>query len=194
MDEPVFFGTAFEGLFHKGLKGQVDAELAQALLAEGFDVSKPVLPAYPVAVWQGCVRVTARHLYPTLALDAAVREIGTTFLRGFLQTLVGTAVFTLGKAIGVERTLMRMGHNSRSNSNVYAAEVKKIGPGHFELHNFLAPVFVGRVAPLEVTQARFLEGVVLGIFEGLGTTPLEVRLDLVDPVRHLTITQMRWAP
>ncbi len=192
MHEPVFFGTAFEGLYHQGLKGRLDAELAERLRGQGFDPSKPVQPAYPVAVWQGCVKVTAQHLYPRLALDAAVREVGTTFLRGFLHTLVGAAVFTLGKAIGVERTLLRMGHNSRANSNVYASEVKKLGPGHLELHNFVAPVFEGRLPPLAAEQARFLEGVVLGIFEGLGVNPTKVELELVAPERHYSVTQMCW--
>lgn len=192
MDEPVYFATAFEGLYLKGLKGRVDAPLQDALRAEGLDLSRPLLPAYPLAVWQRCIRATADRLYPGQPLEAAVRELGLTFLRGFLQTLIGKAVFTLGRTIGTERTLLRMGHNTRSNTNVYESEVKKLGPGHLEFHNYLAPQFVGRVPPLPEGQVTFLEGVVRGIFEGLEVQPTKVELRLISAEKHQSVTELRW--
>jgi uncharacterized protein (TIGR02265 family) len=119
MDEPVFFGPAFEGLYVSGLGAWRTPAVTAALGRLGVDLSRPLLPAYPPEVWFGALRVTAPLVFPDGDLEQSIEALGRTFLKGFQTTLLGKAAVQVGKLLGLQRALMRMGQNSRTTSNLY---------------------------------------------------------------------------
>lgn len=193
MREPVFFVAAFESLYVNALSARLTPALLDTLRGFGLDLSKPLQAAYPYEVWERCLRATATALHPELPLPQAIEQLGISFIPGFRSTLIGAAVVQLGRLIGLERVLVRMDRNARNTSNVFVSRVERLGAAHLKMVTELEPEFVGRVTPSDGALTLFQTGIVRGIFHELGSEPLSLTTTLVEPHRHLTEIDIRWA-
>lgn len=101
----------FEGLFGRAV--EVDATLAAALTAKGYDPRRP-LERYPAAVFAACVEATRVHLHPSLSREEGLRLLGQAFVRGFRETILGKVVTTALPILGPARFLPRLPGRFRS--------------------------------------------------------------------------------
>lgn len=190
--EPAFFGPAFEALYLQGLGEQLTPLLRRQLATLGLDLSKPLHAAYSFDTWLRCLECTADALHPEVERSEGIARLGLAFLQGFQSTLIGKAIFQMSRLIGAERTLLRMDRNSRTTNNLYRSTAELLGPGHVRLSSFLDDGFVGRVPPAQFAPAHFQCGIVRGIVEELtGRTP-NTALEVVDPLRHHVLLDVRW--
>lgn len=131
--EPVVFSHTAESLFLRVLKDEVTPTLTSKLRELGIDLAKPLLPAYPVPVWNQALEAAGRALYPNEELTVAVRRIGERMISGYNLTLIGKAVIAMAKLIGPRRALLRTRQNWRSGNNYSEAEVTELAPTDFRL-------------------------------------------------------------
>jgi uncharacterized protein (TIGR02265 family) len=131
--EQVVFAHSVEGLFVRALGGEVPPALADQLRGLGIDLSKKLLPAYPVALWNRVLEATAQTLYPGEPFDQAGRQLGARMMEGYRATLVGQAVLALAKIIGPRRALLRSRQNWRSGNNYSEVRVEELAPTDFRL-------------------------------------------------------------
>ncbi len=192
MNEPVFFASAFEGLYLRGLDGLLTPSIVGGLKARGLDLGHPLQAAYPFTVWSDCMFFTAKAVWPHLPEAEGVEELGAAFMRGFTGTLIGSAVTQMAKLVGVERTLRRMHRNSRTTNNMFVSTAETLGPGHLVLETVLEPGFVGRVPATTSSGARFQGGIVLGIFQALERPAPRLQLSLVDASAQHTTIDVQW--
>ncbi len=115
--ELLVFEQALEGLFIRGLRGQINEGLKQKLIPEGLNLNKPLLPAYPFTTWMRCLRLTAESLHPSIPLEEGMFRLGEAMIHGYGETLVGRAILKMAAILGPRRTLMRASHSFRSGNN-----------------------------------------------------------------------------
>lgn len=131
--EQVVFAHSVEGLFVRALGGDVPADLSEQLRGLGIDLSKKLLPAYPVTLWNHVLEATAQTIYPGEPFDQAGRKLGERMMEGYRATLVGQALLALAKIIGPRRALLRSRQNWRSGNNYSEVQVEELAPTDFRL-------------------------------------------------------------
>ncbi len=138
-------------------------EQVAALDALGIDLSKPLLPAYPVAVHAALIDYVARHRRPDLALDEAQIDLGLAFIATYNQTLMGRPLKALLWTIGPHRTLERMNRTFRTANNFTETRLERLGPTRYSLwFNF-------------VSRPGYYQGLVHGTVAQCGVKGIEVQ-------------------
>lgn len=135
----VVFSSVVEGLLRHGPRGQVSPRLRERLLRLGLDVDRPLLPAYPVSLWEECLRVIAEEMFPGVPEEDAFRQLAARHVDGYGHTLFGRAVYRVMRLLGPRRFMLRMPQTLRSSDNYTEAELVEKGPRTFEmrLNSFL---------------------------------------------------------
>lgn len=141
-EDEFVFASAVEGLYLRALRDRVTPGLKQELKAVGLDLDH-VMPAYPLAVWEHALRVTAQSLYPDQRLEHAMSELGRRLIDGYQQTAIGKAIFPLMRLLGPARVLGRMSRNFQSANNYTETRVKQLAEHDAELwfNRVLQPSF-----------------------------------------------------
>lgn len=135
LSERQVYSQSFEGLFLRGLEGQVTKRLMDRLRDEAhLDLGRPLEPSYPTSVWDAAIRITAEELFPELPREAAWKHIGVLFTRGYFKTLVGAAVGAVLRLLGPLRAARRLERSLRSGNNYSETSFHEMGPGHVEIH------------------------------------------------------------
>jgi uncharacterized protein (TIGR02265 family) len=128
MTDKLVFDHTIEGLFLRGLSGQVTPRLKEKLRQAGLDLDRPLLPAYPFDVWMKCIGLAAHELFPGTPEPEAWRRLGERLVEGYRETVMGSAMFTLLKLLGPRRTLHRAQKNFRSGNNYTEVRFTDVAP------------------------------------------------------------------
>jgi uncharacterized protein (TIGR02265 family) len=131
LSERVVFLPTVQSLFSRLPAGALTPELTQAVRALGIDLDRPLLTAYPFAIWARVLEVTARTVYPKEAAQDAHRLLGQRLIEGYVETGIGRALFALLKLIGPRRTLQRTAKAFRNGNNYCEATVTEVSPTEF---------------------------------------------------------------
>lgn len=131
--ERLVFSNSVEALLLRGVGNKMTPELEEGLQGLGFDLRKPLLPAYPLDKWQDAVDLVARSLYPDLPMNEAQWKLGESTVIGFEETMLGKAMVALSKLIGPRRALLRFPTMSRSSNNYSSMSAKEVSPSDFEM-------------------------------------------------------------
>ncbi len=129
--EQFVFAQSVEGLFERGLGNEVPPALREKLKALGLDLSKKLLPAYPVPVWNQVLEATARSLSPADPLPVSARRLGERMMEGYRHTLGGQALMAMARIIGPRRALLRSQKNWRTGNNYSEVTVTELSPTDF---------------------------------------------------------------
>jgi uncharacterized protein (TIGR02265 family) len=78
------------------------------LKVAGLDLNRPVMPGYPADDFQRWVRLAAAHIDPHLPLEEAVKLLGRRSVPGLEDTLIGRALSSGLKLIGLRRVMERV--------------------------------------------------------------------------------------
>lgn len=133
MKEKLVFGQTLEGLFIRGLSGQVTSGMKNQLRGIGVELDRRLLPAYPFSIWCAGVRVAARELYGHLEQEEAYRQLGERMVEGYRETVWGRSLFSLLRLVGPRRVIGRAQQSFRSGNNYTEIRIQELGPQCLEL-------------------------------------------------------------
>ncbi len=132
-DHRVVFRAVVESLFFRALKGRVTPALKDRLRREGIDLDQKLAAGYPAEVWSRCMDAAAELVYPELARKDAHWRLGEDLIRGYAESTLGRALFTLSKLAGPMRTIARMEGNFRHGNNYVKTSFVELSPTSAEL-------------------------------------------------------------
>lgn len=162
--ERVEFEQVIDGLLIGAMEALKDPPLLEKLRAAGLDLTRRLQPAYPAAQFFGWMSIAARHRYPEQSEEEALREIGRLAVRrGLEATLLGRAVLTGAKLLGVRRALKRIGSMFKNGNNYIDGKTTELGPNSLEIQ--LGPI---------VGPSGYYEGVLEEAPRILGGTDIQV--------------------
>ncbi len=129
----VVFEHTVDGLFRVALGRRLSLGAHVALREAGLDLSRKLLPAYPMETWRACLELAVRDLYPEHSRAEGYRRIGHELVGGLAQTAMGRAAVGVGRLLGPMRALRRMNHTFRSADNYVESRLTERGPTRCEL-------------------------------------------------------------
>lgn len=132
MAEKLWWSQSIEGLFVRGIGKDMTPELRAKLKALGIDL-EALQPAYDNEVVVKAIKLAGATLFPKLDENAALRQMGVLFLRGFADTILGSALVQVFKVIGPRRSLERMERNFRSGGNYIQTRFTSQGKGRAQV-------------------------------------------------------------
>jgi uncharacterized protein (TIGR02265 family) len=169
MADKLVFDHTIEGLFLRGLAGQVTVRLKEKLRQAGVDLDRPLRSAYPFEVWMRCIGLAAEDLFPSLPEAESWRRLGERMVDGYRETVMGSAMFTLLKVLGPRRTLERAQKNFRSGNNYTEARFTEVSPT-------VVDVWMN-----DTDQMRFfIQGMILAGMRTSGAPELQVNIRHFD--------------
>lgn len=163
MAEKVVFEHTMDSILRVLDRPIPPAQIA-GLDAIGIDLSKPLLPAYPVAMHAALIDFVAKQRWPDLPAEQAEFELGRVFIETYTQTLLGRALKGLLWTIGPNRTIERMNRTFRTANNFTDTRLQRLGPASYELwFNF-------------ASRAHYFRGIVHETIAQCGVKGIDVRL------------------
>ncbi|MGV3622260.1 MAG: DUF2378 family protein [Archangium sp.] len=167
------FGPAMSGLFIDTLGKELTPAIRAQLKANGVDLDKPLLPAYPAAVFEKSARIVARGLYPDRSEDEALRMLGRRAVEGLNTNFLGRAVLLAAKAVGLRRVILRIDRTFRNSNNYMRVETRELSPTSAE--------FVFNTVN---DMPTYFEGVLTAVVEVFGARDGQVQREVLDGERH----------
>ncbi len=160
-------GQLVKAVFQRVLFQDLSAELIGALAKAGLDLSVPVQPAYPKAVWCQSIELTAESLFPEAAPDARLRRLGRHLIESLeSRRLVRGPWLSMAKLMGPRRAL-KQGAEMGAQFSPVALHVKERSSKLLE------------VSLEEDAQPEFLAGLLEGLVEALGGKSAQVTIESV---------------
>ncbi len=100
----------------KGLGPKATPQLKAQLRLRGLKLDQ-LPPAFPIEQWTPHLIYISQTVFPELAPDDALFETGRAFMRGWKETLMGSAVSQLLRIVGPARSLPRLERAFRTSNN-----------------------------------------------------------------------------
>jgi uncharacterized protein (TIGR02265 family) len=162
-EEFLVFEQTIEGLFLRGLQGQMTPALVDRLKTAGLDLTQPLLPGYPFDVWMESLRLTAEALHQDVPLEQGLFRLGEAMIAGYGKTRLGRAIIRTVPIFGPRRTLLRATHHFRSGNNYTESKI-------IDLAMFKATLWLNEVGP----YPTFTAGIIHAALEMSGVDPTVV--------------------
>lgn len=121
----VVFGSLYDG-FVQGLGPRLTPEVRAKMKAAGLDFDK-LPPALPAEESIGHTRRLATLAFPDEPEVEAMRLLGLHAIRGWQQTLIGSAAAAMLRLIGPHRTLKRLSRAFQTTNNYSQATSEVVG-------------------------------------------------------------------
>ncbi len=132
MSEHLVFNNSIQGLVD-AVRERLSPAMKERLCELGLDVDRKLDPGYPAQKWASFVKYLAAELYPGVEEGEALRQIGRRTVDFYTQGLIGSALFTMLKLVGPDRTVGRMTKNLRTGSNYMETRARQLGPKRYEI-------------------------------------------------------------
>jgi uncharacterized protein (TIGR02265 family) len=116
-DAPIVYRNTVDAVLERLLvkSKKLTPRLEQKLGALG--IKRGETTDIPQSTWRQMLPLVASELFPNEPLEQGHRKLGAAVLGSFAETLVGKALFTTLRVIGVRRGLERMTKNFRVGNN-----------------------------------------------------------------------------
>ena len=160
-------GQWVKSVFQRVLFQDLSADLITALAGAGLDLSAQVEEAYPRPVWYRSIELTADSLFPELAQEKRLRQLGRHIIQSLeSRRLVKGPWLAMAKLMGPRRALKQAAELGASN-NPIPLEVKERTSREVE------------ITVEEDQQAEFLAGLLEGLVAALGGKSPHVKIESV---------------
>lgn len=160
MSNKVVFEQTVAALFQNALQGRIDEPLQERLRGAGLDLSRPLEPVYPFAVWMDVIRLAAEHVFPSLSIQDSLTMLGQEFVDGYTRTFLGRLVVMVARGRGPYATVQSAAEAFRSGNNYTQVRVRERGPLSMEL-------WMNEVGP----YPEFTAGIISGTLALIGVIP-----------------------
>lgn len=130
--QQVIFDNTIEGLF-RALRPLVSPAGKARIRALGVDMDGKLNPAYPAQVWASAVKICAADAFAGLPPLEAQRRVAQKTVDAFTEGVIGTAMFSLLRLLGPDRTIGRMTRNLRTGSNYVETRATQLEPHRYEI-------------------------------------------------------------
>ena len=124
-EQRYIFPAAVEGMLI-GLGDRATPAFKAHLKKAGLDVLN-VPPAIPVETWSPYLLAAAVFTWPELPEEEAMRLLGLHFIRGWKNTVMGSAMSVMLRLLGPQRTLVRLDRAFRTSDNFTRATTELVG-------------------------------------------------------------------
>jgi len=131
-EQQLVFNNSVEGLLNS-IRERLSPTMKEKLRALGLDADRKLDPGYPAQKWASFVKYLAAELYPGVDEPEALRQIGRRTVDSYAEGLVGSALFTMLRLVGPDRTIGRMTKNLRTGSNYMETRSTQLGPRRYEV-------------------------------------------------------------
>ncbi|NVJ02023.1 DUF2378 family protein [Myxococcus sp. AM009] len=128
LEQRLVYVQVVEGLLEHGLRGGVSPRLKHRLRQAGIDLDRPLLPGYPVLLWEKCLDVIVEETFPGLPREDAFRQLAERHVQGYGRTVVGRAVYGVMRLLGPRRLVQRLPQTLRATDNYTEVELTEQGP------------------------------------------------------------------
>jgi len=167
--EPVVFSTVADGA-RRAFGARLTPELLAKVKAVGFDL-EDIQAAYALTPFLDAIQLLAAEFFPGEPPAEQYRRLGREFMVGYQQTAIGFAVLTMGRVVGLKRTLLRMGRNLHTTGNYIDVETRDVGPKEVHVTTRIRPEFRDVITPAQLSIVNgYRVGVFEATFEVLGAT------------------------
>ena len=119
------FPAAVEGLL-KGVGPRATPEFRAHMKQKGIDFER-IPPAIPIETWSPLLVEAAVFTWPAESKEEAMRLLGLHFIRGWKNTVIGSAAAMMLKVLGPRRTLTRLDRAFRTSDNFSTATTELVG-------------------------------------------------------------------
>ncbi len=144
------FSRAVEGTFIKGIGPHLSPALKAKLRAEGLDLDRPLLPAYPAKDFHRWLDMAVTDAFPGEPRHDALRKAGRRVIESLLDSMIGRALAAGLKVFGPKNTMRRLERVFRNNNNYMELTVTDTGE---------------RAARVQINQVWGLPHFYQGVFE-----------------------------
>ncbi|MFP2961334.1 DUF2378 family protein [Myxococcus sp. 1LA] len=131
LEQRLVYVQVVEGLLAHGLRGHVSPRLKHRLRQAGIDLDRPLMPAYPVPLWEQCLNVIVEETFPGMPREDAFRQLAERHVEGYGRTVVGRAVYGVMRLLGPKRMVQRLPQTLRATDNYTEAELTEQGPATY---------------------------------------------------------------
>jgi uncharacterized protein (TIGR02265 family) len=155
-------GHLVERVFQKVLAGDITPALADALKAEGLDLSEPIAESYPRTTWFRAIELTSAAMYPSAgSAGQQQRQLGGHIITSLQsKNLIKGPWLTMAKLLGPRRAIKQAADFGAEHSPI-SLEVKEKGSKELEVtidggqqNEFLAGLLEALVGALGGKDAR----------------------------------------
>ncbi|WP_426756626.1 DUF2378 family protein [Myxococcus sp. Y35] len=133
LSQRLVYVQVVEGLLEHGLRGRVSPRLKHRLRQAGIDLDRPLLPAYPVPLWERCLAVIIEETFPGVPREEAFRQLAERHVEGYGRTMVGRAVYGVLRLLGPRRLVQRLPQTLRATDNYTEVELTELGPTSYAM-------------------------------------------------------------
>lgn len=139
VEQRYIFPAAVEGMLI-GLGDRATPAFKAHLKKKGLDVMN-VPPAIPMESWAPYLHAAAVFTWPEQPEEEALRLLGLHFIRGWKNTVMGSATSVMLRLLGPQRTLTRLDRAFRTSDNFTRAVTELVGANEAlvtinEVHGF----------------------------------------------------------
>lgn len=170
------FDFGVESLF-RGLGARITPALKEKVRAQGIDLDRKLLPAYPKEVWVAVVDTVARDLSNGASLADARRLLGHAITAGFQETTLGKLMEPGVRLIGVRRMMGRLPKMLSMSNNFMKVAVLDVQPN-------VVRVEVNEPVPSE----EFLSGVIEALCRYAGAKTCDIAVTNEGLLTVFTVT------
>lgn len=125
MADKLIYDHAVRAMF-KGNARRLSPGALQRLKGLRIEPEGTLLPAYSADAWAECARIVAGDLHPGVEPVEAMRRVARGTVDAFAHELVGKAMFSLLRVIGIDRASRRLTQTFRSGSNFVETKSRRV--------------------------------------------------------------------
>lgn len=139
-----------------------------------------LMAAYAPHTWVSALAVSCELLFPGLPASEAHRRLGNLYMEGFANTLMGKALFVLGRTIGAARMLPRMTRNFRTANNFIDTQLVRLDERTWRLEVLTQPAALPSLKLGSTAPPAFIQGLLEVMLRLGGHRDIEVTIAEVD--------------
>src|SRR5262245_9750125 len=102
--EDVVYGNTAEGLARRALAKGITPKIYERVKNVGIDLEK-IQSAYPRQTYYQGLDILVEELFPSEKREEALRQLGSLFIDGYRETMLGRAVLSAVRLMGPRRSL-----------------------------------------------------------------------------------------
>lgn len=185
---PVVFASGVEG-FKKSMGKRLTPDIVAEITALGIHLDSPA--AVPLSQWEKMITVVGDRLHPGLSTQERHRELGRTFMNGYVETALGTTTLAMGRLIGARRTFLRMGRNFKTVANYIDCAAVERGEKSVELSTWMTEPFLSNHKSRTDVFVHYRRGVLQRTLELLKESG-SVEISAQDPQQQKATYLIAW--